>query len=246
MPRFVLFFVCALSGCVGNSLLPESDRLSVQQELESHARYLKVSMRVAPFFQDDGKWLLADRALDEIDLIDGADGKPIDPGTPLGILPPGTRLRVVRIEFPTALVMAERVIYSPRYNPWVYLVPTDANGAQAALSHGKPFILVLPQQLKSRDEVLAEIDRYLTADDPAIHMKQWTSQLAEAVTQKTLLPGMTPDQVQMAWGYPERIHIDDVQKTQVWAWPMGKQQATFKAGVLAHWADHGVEGGATE
>jgi hypothetical protein len=237
-----LFF----AACAGNSALPESDRVAIQQDLQSHARYLKTSMRVTPFFQDDGKWLLADRALDELDLIDGTDGQPISPGAPLGILPAGTRLRVERVEFPTALVMAERVIYSPRYNPWVYLVPADAGGTESALSHGKPFILVLPPQLKTKEDVFAEIDRFLSREDLRPDLKQLTPQIQEAIVQKNLAPGMAPEQVQMAWGYPEHIHIDETQKSQVWTWPLGKQQATFRNNVLIRWTDHGTPGGSTD
>jgi hypothetical protein len=50
----------------------------------------------------------------------------------------------------------------------------------------------------------------------------------------------------MAWGYPEHIHIDDAQKLQVWTWPYGKQEATFKNGLLLKWLDHGTPGGSAE
>ena len=70
--------------------------------------------------------------------------------------------------------------------------------------------------------------------------------MQEAIVQKTVLTGMTTEQVQMAWGYPERIHIDDTQKTQQWTWPLGKQQATFKNNALLRWTDHGTAGGNTD
>ena len=46
----------------------------------------------------------------------------------------GTRLRIDRIEFPTGFVIAQRVLYSPRYNPWVYLVPADGQSSANTLS----------------------------------------------------------------------------------------------------------------
>jgi hypothetical protein len=239
--------VCfSLVGCAGNSLLPENDRIALQEELLAHARYLKVAMLVAPFFQDDGKWLLSDRALDEVDLIDDPTGKPLPPGAAAGILLPGTRLRIDRIEFPTSFVIAQRVIYSPRYAPWIYLVPADRQTPAGGLSAGKPFILVLPQRMKTRDDVLAELDRYLSRDDVAVTYRALPPQFQEAISQKSVISGMGPNEVEMAWGYPARIHLDEARKTQAWSWPEAKQEAFFYANALTHWRDHGVAGGAAQ
>lgn len=217
--------------------------MAVQEELASHARYTKISMLIAPFFQDDGKLLLSDRSIDELDLLDDPNGQPLSPGSALGTLPPGTRLRIERIEFPTAFVVAQRVIYSPRFNPWVYLVPAEANAPAVQLAHGKPFILVLRPQMTTRDEVLAEVDRYLSRDDVGLAYRALPAPNQEAILHKTLLSGIDPTQVQMAWGYPERIRLDEAQKSQVWIWPSGKQQASFSAGALVRWNDHGTPGG---
>jgi hypothetical protein len=232
-----------LFGCAGNTTLPENDRIALQQELVAHARYLKVAMRVAPFFQDQSKWLLSDRSLDEIDLIDDPTGAPVPPGPAVGILLPGARLRIDRIEFPTNFVVAERVIYSPRFNPWVYLVPADRQSPADALSGGRPFILVLPQHMQTRDDVLAELDRYLSHEDASAAFRALPQQYQEAIAQKNVLAGMGPSEVEMAWGYPERIHLDEARKTQAWTWPARKQEAFFSANVLTHWQDHGTAGG---
>jgi hypothetical protein len=236
--------LCAvLAGCAGNSSLPESDRIALEGELVSHARYLKVAVWVAPFFQDPRGWLLSDRALDELDLIDDPTGQPVLPGAATGILPPGTRLRIDRIEFPTGFVIAQRAIYSPRFNPWVYLVPADGQGPAATLAGGRPLILVLPQHMKNRDEVLAELDRYLSRDDLAAALHALPQQFQEAISQKNVIAGMGPGEIEMAWGYPERIHLDEAHRLQRWTWPEGKQEATLNANALSRWQDHGVAGG---
>jgi len=238
-----LALLTCLIGCAGNSTLPENDRIALQGELIAHSRYLKIAMRVAPFFQDTGAWFLSDRALDEVDLIDDPAGHPVPPGTSTGILLPGTRLRIDRIEFPTGFVIAQRVLYSPRYNPWVYLVPADGQSSANTLSSGKPFILVLPQRMKSRDDVLAELDRFLSRDDIAVVFRALPPQFQEAIAQKSVIAGMGPEEVEMAWGYPERIHLDEAHQTQSWTWPEGKQEAFFYAKGLTHWQDHGSAGG---
>jgi len=233
----------ALTGCAGNSTLPESDRIALQSELGAHARYLKVAMWVAPLFQDPEGWLLSDQALDELDLIDDPTGKPVPPGASRGILPPGTRLRIDRLEFPTSFVIAQRPIYSPRFNPWIYLVPADDQGPASALAGGRPFVLVLPQHLKSKDDVLAQLDRYLSRDDVAIALHALPPQFQEAIDQKTVLAGMGPKEIEMAWGYPERIHIDEAHQTQKWTWPDSKQELWLNANALTRWQDHGTAGG---
>ena len=216
--------------------------MQVETDLANHARYLRVSMYVTQFFSDGDKLLLTDRPTDELDLLDDLHGKPLSPGEVYGTLPPGTRLRIERIEFPSGLVVAGRLPYSPRYNPWVYLVPAEPGPAQD-LAKNRRYILVLRPQLRTRTEVLAEVDRYLTQDDVKGLLALAPPDVQDAIRKKSLVTGMTPEQVEMAWGYPERIHIDEVKKTQVWDWPEKLQQAVFQGKTLSGWRDHGAAGG---
>src|SRR5581483_2744215 len=128
-----------------------------------------------------------------------------------------------------SFVVTQRVIYTPRYAPWVYLVPADPRTPADQLAAGKPLILVLPERMKTRDDVLAELDRYLSREDIAVKYRALPQQYQEAIAQKNVLSGMGASEVEMAWGYPERIHLDEAKKTQVWTWPEGKQQAFFYA-----------------
>ena len=236
----LLFLV---TGCAGNALLPESDRVAVEDALAAHARYLKISSYVMPFFHEDTAWLLSDRATAETDYMDPTEHTQLDPGEPVGILPVGTLLRIEKISWPTGLTMVGREPNTPRDCPWVYLRPVETGTPAARLSAGKPFILVLRGDLRTRDEALTEINRYLTSQNPVTELHNLSSAIVDAVEHKMLHQGMAPEQVQQAWGYPERIHIDAPKRTQLWTWPGGKQQAWFQEDLLVKWDDHGKVSG---
>ncbi len=227
-----------LSSCTGNTLIPEPQRVQIKDELVGHARYLRVACWVTPFFHDDGKLLLTDQAPDELDLVDRPNGTPVNPGDAIGILPVGTRLRIDAISFPTALEMADRLVMTPRYNPWVLLLPPEQFGSSV-----KPYVMVLRPDLRSHDEFVQDLGRFLTETDPTPELKGFAAPVQAAIAKKTLAPGMTPRQVEMAWGYPEHIHIDGPTRAQTWTWPNDKQRAWFTSDALVHWTDHGKGGG---
>ncbi len=237
--RTPIFLSLALSACAGNALLPESDRVLIQDQLASHARYLKVSCFVTPFFRSDSAWLLIDRDPDETDYLERNDGTAIEPGAPVGILPAGTLLRIENISWPTGLAVAGRELMTPRENPWVYLRPVDSGSTAARLSKGRPFILVLRPDLRTREEALTEIDRFLSLQDATPELRNLPVAMVDGVEHKYLVAGMAPEQVQQAWGYPEHIHIDTPKKTQSWSWPNGLQKAWFVSEILVKWEDHG-------
>jgi hypothetical protein len=231
---FAALFLAAV-GCASATLVPDAQRPAIQNELVNHARYLRVAFYVTPFFSDEGNWLITDVAPDQLDLIDRPDGTPVNPGKPVKILAPGQRVRVEQVEFATSLTIATRPLYTPRYNPWIYLrLVDDPVGS-------KPYILVLRPDLHNEVEFLEEVGRYLSPFPP--DTEGFPPEVTKAIAGKTVRLGMTPTQVEMAWGYPERIVMDSPNTTQTWTWPMAKQRAWFASGALVGWTDHGALGG---
>ena len=225
----------ALVGCASATLIPDSQRPQIENDLTQHARYLRVAFYVTPFFGDQGNFLISDVSPDELDLIDKPDGTPVSPGKAVKILPPGMRVRIETVEFATSLQIATRPLYTPRYNPWIYVRPIDAPSGSA------PYILVIRPDLRTRDEFLEEVGRFLTPFPP--DMSAFTPEVTKAIAEKTVRVGMTPDQVEMAWGYPERVFMEGTARNQIWTWPMAKQRAWFASGALIGWLDHGSPGG---
>jgi hypothetical protein len=188
---------------------------------------LKLSYFVQPFFGDASKKLLSPVPPEEVRLLESTDGKPINPGPTEEILPAGTSIRIRKIEFPTAWVMAERVVYTPRTQPWVYV---DVDGKPRT----HPYILVLRPQIKSKQEFYAELERYVTAQDPSQVLAQWPEFVREAVRTKTAVEGMPAEALEMAWGYPEvrRMTYENSSQREEWIYAEGKRRAWVAEGRL--------------
>ncbi|HEX9051173.1 MAG TPA: hypothetical protein VF841_11635 [Anaeromyxobacter sp.] len=216
----------AAAACAPRAVIPDAERERVRRQLTGDARWLRVAAYAAPLWGDTSKVLLSDQPLDELDLVESAGGTPIAPPAAEKILPPGTAVRITDVEFPTGWVIAKRVVMSPRYHPWVLVeVPGDT----------RPYVVVLSQTAASFGEVRGELDRILTKDDPSSALAALPDEQRAAVLRKTLVDGMGPRAVEMAWGLPEVERIDRPAATAEWTWPGGKRRAFFQDDRLVRW-----------
>ncbi|HEX8437337.1 hypothetical protein [Archangium sp.] len=226
----VLPLLALATGCASQTLLSAEDRTKLQRDLTtgpSSERYLKASSYLTPFFGDASKRLLTPYPPDEVRLINDTQGNPINPGAVQALMPAGTKVRVLKVEFPTAMVMVERVLYSPRTLPWVYL---DVEGAPP----GPPVVLVLPPMSKTREDFLAELDRHLLDHDPAPRIARFQPRFQEALKQKKVLEDMPEAAVEMSWGAPESIRrtLDKQQVNQEWIYPGSKRRVFITDGLV--------------
>jgi hypothetical protein len=229
MPRSLLTAVAlsaALAGCTPRAVIPDAERQRVAGDLSGQPRWLRVAAYAAPFWGDRSKLLVSDTPTDELDLVETAGGKPVPPPPPEKILQPGTAVRIREVEFPTGWIIAQRVVMTPRYHPWVLLeVPGDE----------RTYVLVLSQTADSFDAVRAEVERVLSTDDPSPLLAALPIEQRDAVGRKELVEGMSPRAVEMAWGLPERRRIDRPAGTEDWIWPGGKRKAFFQEERLQRW-----------
>jgi hypothetical protein len=210
------------SGCASYTALSQEERGRIESQYARSDRpeFLKLSCFVTPFFGDPAKTLLTPVPPDEVRLLEDPSGKPISPGDVKTVLPAGTPVVIDKIEFPTSLAVTERIVYTPRTQPWVYLRVPGAAKAQ-------PLILVLRPNLKSEAEVRAELARYVTEADPAPVLAQWPKSVQEAISRKHALVDMSSQALEMAWGYPERIQrtFEEVGRKETWRYPGGTRKA---------------------
>jgi hypothetical protein len=204
------------AGCTPAVVVPDAERLRVTRELEGRRRWLRVAVFVGPFFGDSRKALVSDQPFSELDLLETPGGQTIAPPQAERVLPPGTPVVIQRVEFPTPLLIAQRVLMTPRYHPWAWL---EAPGEP------RPLILVLPQRLASYEEVRVELERILATSDPTRDLQALSEGQRRAVEKKELLEGMGPAAVTMAWGYPERRVVDRPAGKEQWIWPGGRRKA---------------------
>jgi hypothetical protein len=216
----------ALAGCTPRAVIPDAERQRVASALSGQPRWLRAAVYVSPFWGDRSKALVSDAPTEGLDLVETPNGQPVDPPPPERILLPGTSVRIREVEFPTGWIIAQRVVMTPRYHPWVLLdVPGDA----------RTHVLVLEQTAASYAEVRAEIDRVLSTDDPSPALAALPVEQRDAIGSKELVEGMSPRAVEMAWGLPERRRIDRPAATEEWIWAGGKRKAFFLDERLQRW-----------
>jgi hypothetical protein len=226
----LLLPVVLTTACVSQTKLSAEDRTALQHDLTTGpaaVRYLKASSYITPFYGDASKRLLTPYPPEEVRLLNDTKGNPINPGPVQFLAPAGTTVRVLKVEFPTSWAMTERLLYSPRTQPWVYL---DVEG-----SPGTPVILVLPPMLDKKEDLLAELDRHLLPQSPAPRLAKFSSRVQEAIKQKRVLESMPEAAVEMSWGTPESIRrtLEGQRATQEWVYPGGKRRVFLTDGVVS-------------
>jgi hypothetical protein len=225
-PLSLAVAVAAVLACRPRAVIPEPERQRVTSELAGQQRWLRVAAYAGPLWGDHSKMLLSDVPPAELDLVLSAGGAPIAPPAPERILRPGTAVRIREVEFASGWTIARRVVMSPRYHPWVLLdVPGDA----------RPHVIVLSQTAASLDEVRAEVERLLTADDPSSLFAALPQEQRDAILRKELVEGMSPRALEMAWGLPERRRIDRPTNREEWIWPGGKRRAFLQDDRVTRW-----------
>lgn len=215
------------TACASHTQLPAQDRANLERELtgRSGEKFLKLSYFVTPFFGDATKKLLTAVPPEEVRMLNHPDGSPVNPGAVEKVLPAGTRARILKVEFPTSWVVTERVPYTPRTQPWVYL---QIDGEHAP----EPFVLVLRPAIKTQDEFLNELGRYLADQDPSKLMDAWSDSVRQAVKTKTAVNEMPSLALEMAWGYPEhiKVELEGTQRNETWVYPGRKRIAHLTDG----------------
>lgn len=208
--------------CATATSLPDDERARLSDELTGHGRFLRVSCFKGPFWSDETKLLLSDLPPGELNLLTDTKGQPVQAGAPSGIVPAGRRVRIEKVEFPTALVVAGRLPYTPRYHPWISLSVEGEEGS-------RPLVLVVRQEVKSREQFLALVAQYLGEVDPTPRLQQLPEAHRKAVAAKQVLVGMESEAVEAAWGFPERkvVDVKGGVRAESWFWAGGKRSVAL-------------------
>jgi hypothetical protein len=216
----------ALAGCTPQVVVPDAERERAHAALDGQARWTRVALYLSPLYGDHARLLLLDAPANEVDLLRDTAGQVIPPPAPERILPPGTPLRVEKIEFPSGMIIAGRAVMSPRYLPWVLL---------RLAGEDRPCVVVLASGGASASALIDELDRVLTRDDPSRLFAGLPREQREAVARKEPIEGASTRAMEMAWGVPEKIRIDRPAATEEWAWPGGRRRAWFLDEKLQRW-----------
>jgi hypothetical protein len=218
MKRLLCFFL--LTACAtAQPIVPPEQRAALKRELEGTDRFLKLSFYATPFFGDATKRLLTPVPPEQVRLLEEPNGAPIAPGAVEATFPAGTAVRIKALEFPTALAQTERLVMTPRTQPWLFVdvagTPKDA----------PPYVLVLRPLIKDDRELQAEVDRYLSKEDPKTRLTTFSDVVQSAIAAKRVVLDMPAEALEMAWGYPDKrvYSLEGERKKETWVWPGPKQ-----------------------
>ncbi|MCL2625313.1 MAG: hypothetical protein FWD46_00655 [Cystobacterineae bacterium] len=203
--------------------ISEQGRLS--RSLQNQPRFLRISYFVTPFFDNPELRLLSPTHPSWLHLLEHTDGSPVSPGEVETLLPAGTPVRILNVEFPSTWAKRQRALYSPRSQPWVYVsIP----------SLPQPLVLVLRNTLRNADAFEAELGRYLTPIHP-MQMTEFSVDEQTAVRSKEALIGISAAALEMALGYPENktFTFEGEQKIETWYWSNGKKKVELRGGKVS-------------
>lgn len=198
----------AIGACASQTALPAEVRAGIQERFTGQTVELRQSCFFGDLYDDNTKWLLSPHAFDHTHHIVDWHGKPIHPHEQRGIVRAGTQFRIHQIEFPDPKGLAQRMLTTPRYNPWIYLTPVDDSVRLPRERHY--WVLLLPRDLEDGASVEREIARLLA---PKGEMRAWLGErrpkVRVAIEHKDLLAGMSIDEMIAAMGDPRLVLEDE-------------------------------------
>ncbi|MFO0599021.1 MAG: hypothetical protein U0228_27175 [Myxococcaceae bacterium] len=230
----VAVLVLASAGCVTAQIqVPTTDAARLERTLTGEKRFLRVSMYQTPFFGDATRKLLTPLPPSLVRLLEKPDHTPLTPGAVEQTWPAGARVTITRVDFPTALSMTERVLYTPRSLVWLTVQLED--GPKNAL----PTVVVLRPGIHTADEFMAELDKHLTREDPTKQLEAFGDAVRDAVKAKKTVPDMPAEALEMSWGFPEskKIELEGATRRETWKWGEGGRTALLVDGKLTSASD---------
>jgi hypothetical protein len=195
-------FVLSFSGCLHYPQLSEPLQKNLISQYTTQIVALKQSCYFGSLYDENEKYLLSPSAFRNISHIVGLDGAPIHPNNQLGIIPAGTLFQIKRIAFPSFFTSFERMLTTPRYNPWVYLEPLEQNNPHLPTKY--PYIVLLPLDIETEADFHASLfDMLGPKNEVLAWLTQRKASVRSAIEFKEALTGMNRDELIAALGTPK-------------------------------------------
>lgn len=242
-----LFGLCAtiwLTACPSYTTIPDAERARLDEAHTSALLYLRQSMYVGPFYDDDRYNLVHPRRFDSLTFLETAEGDPILPPPATAIIPAGTRVRVERIEWPTGDVVFKRPLYTPRYTTWIWLRVAQDRGSQVTIERDRRHILLLPGGIDDAETFDVWFDAALTIEDPNPWLLGLPPEQRTAIAEKRALVGMDYEALTAALGFPDTIsrEVRDGSTQEVGVW--GAVSVSLRDGIVEAVRDPAVSSSA--
>jgi len=228
----VLAFAALCGACPNYAVIPDDDRKEIENHHLGALLFLKQSMYVGQFYDDDRYRLLHPRKFEELTYLQTIEGDAIPPPPAEGIIPAGTRVRVESIEWPTGDVVFRRPLYTPRYTTWIFLRVARERGPEVTVERDQRHILLLPGGIEDQETFDEWFDASLTKEDPNPWLLSLPKEQQTAIESKHAIAGMSYDALTAALGYPDAVQrkVDDGVATEVAVY--GAVSVTLKDNVV--------------
>jgi hypothetical protein len=232
-------------GCPNYVVIPDDDRRHVEDNHTGELLFLRQSMYVGQFYDDDRYRLVHPRKFEELTYLLTVEGDPIPPPPAEDVIPAGTRVRVERIEWPTGDVVFRRPLYTPRYTTWLILRVARDRGPEVTVERDQRHILLLPGGIDDADTFDLWLDASLTPEDPNPWLLSLPEEQQNAITLKRAVPGMTYEALTTALGFPDTLSRDVQNGVTREVAVFGAVSVVLEDGVVTRISDPGDKPGPT-
>jgi hypothetical protein len=231
--------VVALSAaaCPTYTVIPDADRAAIEDTHTGELLFLKQSMYVGQFYDDDRFRLVHPRRFEELTYLQTAEGDAIPPPPAEGIIPAGTRVRVERIEFPTGDAVFRRPLYTPRYTTWILLRVARERGPEVTVERAQRHVLLIPAGIADEETFDSWFGASLTTEDPNPWLLSLPEPQRNAILQKQATLGMDYQALTAAWGFPDQLARKDEGQGSVEGAVYGARSVVLKDGIIVRISD---------
>jgi hypothetical protein len=186
--------------CASQTRLPPTARAQISARHTGAVVELRESFYFGELYEENALWLLSPYAFADTAHVVDLKGEAIHPHGQRGVIPAGSRFKIERIEFPDSAAIATRGQTTPRYNPWVYLVPSDG---EVKLEGRRGFVVVLPAELETEEEVESALSSFFAPEGKvAGWLETRRPTVKVAIANKNVFEGMSRDEMIASLGVP--------------------------------------------
>lgn len=188
-----------------------------QGKIVKHGRFwLNTSLYSGQFFDDEGYRLVSYQPFKSINFV-GIDNQKLKSPKEEIIIPKGTLVDIISVNYPSNKSDLLRPLYSPRNDVWVVLKVARERG-NVNIFYEKNHIFLVPNNIINIDKILEEI---FVKEDPNPWLLTQRKHFQEAIFKKKPLVGMDEKHVFSALGIPEKKQklINGFEEEEVWEYP---------------------------
>lgn len=137
------------------------------------------------------------------------------------IVAAGTLIQIKSISYPTKDSIKKRPLYSPAKQIWLYVRIAKERG-KVTIFREKEHIVLVPMEVKTKEELKAFINSFMSKTDPHSWILQEQNYIQEAIWKKKAVIGMSKRDIMASLGPAQKMQMQKNQNeegTEIWHYP---------------------------